>query len=401
MSVTDQNESQKVNALFKAIEEGDPVAINKLLESNIDLEQTDHLGQTPLLMAVGLGNIEIANILLKAGASVSCCIAEDLISQGLMWSAISERNAKIVDFLLEHGINVNQRLREDEDETFLIIAALEGDLETVKKLVERGADVNLLSRKNAFALMNAACQGWQEIYEYLAPLTSEELRYVAERELPAGLKYRERKENKLVNELFSGIAKQDPEAVLATIKKGVDINAFSENGNTALNIAANWGFVTIVRVLIEAGANVNLGEEDEGETPLMIAASRSTIVRTKSYIGDIGQLEVMRLLIEAGADVNAKTDDGWTALIYAALAGSLEAVNMLLEADADVNTRTYDGLTALMNAVDSGSIEVVNVLLEAGANINYKNNYQDTALTIAQERSHTEIVQILLEAGAK
>lgn len=193
MSPSNEKKSSQVTALFKAIKDADLIGITKLLDNEIDLEQKDESGLTPLFLAVDLDNLEIAKVLLNAGADSSC------FNEHIMGSAIYRRKLDIVSFLIDAGFNVNLRFQENEDRTALMEAAKIGDINMVKKLVEHGADVNAVSRKNHFALMNAACQGWQEIYDYLAPLTSKELRYWAEKALPSGLIYRNRKDDKLLS----------------------------------------------------------------------------------------------------------------------------------------------------------------------------------------------------------
>lgn len=349
------------NALFQAIKNGDLETVKSLLNSELDLDKTDECGYKPLLLAVNFGNIEIAKLLLEAGASSDCCDAQSMVN------SIENRRPDLLLFLIEAGIDINQRLVENEDRTVLTEAARAGDINIVKTLVEHGADVNAVSRKNHFALMNAACQGWQEIYDYLAPLTSPQLRYRAEKELPAGLAYRKRKDDKLLGEFITAAATGDIDTVRAAIEKKVNVNAFDVDGSTALFIAANWGYVSIVRALIEAGANVNLGAEDNRETPLMIAASRTALKKNKVYVGELGQVEVIKLLIEAGANVNAKTDEGWTALIAAANAGSVEAVELLLKAGANAKHKTRSRETALNMALERGYQEIIQLLRAAGA----------------------------------
>ena len=114
----------------------------------------------------------------------------------------------------------------------------------------------------------------------------------------------------------------------------------------------------------------------------------------------LGYLEVVRMLLEAGADMNAENQDRSTALMFAAHNGHLEVVQVLLEAGADKNAAKQDGATALMFAAHNGHLEVVQVLLEAGADKNAAKQDGATALMLAAEDGHLEVVQVLLEAGA-
>lgn len=347
--------------LFEAIKSNDLATLNEILKTKIDLEQTDTDGCTPTQVAINYKNIEIAKALINAGAKF---ISFD---EHTIDSTIYSRRLDVLNFLIEMGIDVNTKFRDNKNRTALIEAANIGDIDIVKKLVESGADVNAISNQNQFALNNAASQGWQEIYDYLAPLTSPELRYIAQKSLPTGLTYRKRKDDKLLNQLINAVVKRNPKAIIKAINDGVDIDAFDETGSTALFLAANWGCVDIVRFLIEAGADVNRGDEDDKETPLMIAAARTNLYGNKIYIGDNGHIEVMKLLIKAGANVNAKSSFGWTALMGAANAGSIEAVKLLLKSGANPKHRSADKDTALSRAKEAGYADVVKLLREAGA----------------------------------
>jgi hypothetical protein len=69
-----------------------------------------------------------------------------------------------------------------------------------------------------------------------------------------------------------------------------------------------------------------------------------------------GDTAKVKILLDAGADVNAKDDDGVTVLMWAVLSSSVEAVRILLEAGADVTAKANDGSTARMLAPDNSEI---------------------------------------------
>lgn len=75
-----------------------------------------------------------------------------------------------------------------------------------------------------------------------------------------------------------------------------------------------------------------------------------------------GNLEIMKLLIKAGADVNLQMEEGYTALMDAALAGNIDAVKMLVEAGADVNIKDIYQEHALSMAAHNAQEEVFNYL---------------------------------------
>lgn len=138
--------------------------------------------------------------------------------------------------------------------------------------------------------------------------------------------------------------------------EGVDPNASYGDGTTALHEAAEAGDVSLVRALIEAGADVSATTRIGAYTPLHLAAAA-------------GHAEVVRTLLEAGADADASTDTGdAVSLHFAAAAGDVASIRALVEAGADVDARESRwGQTPLVFAVYRDRLEAVQALLDAGA----------------------------------
>ena len=149
--------------------------------------------------------------------------------------------------------------------------------------------------------------------------------------------------------------------LLLALALGISANQLSaaEAGGgddaTALIMAAQDGHVEAVRLLLAAGANVNL-QAQNGVTALIMAAQN-------------GHADVIRLLLANGANVNMQRPNGGTALMSAAYNGHADVIRLLLAAGANVDMQRSDGVTALMSAAYNGHVEAVRLLLAAGAEL--------------------------------
>ena len=112
------------------------------------------------------------------------------------------------------------------------------------------------------------------------------------------------------------------------------------------------------QVLIDAGADIEM-ENDMGHSPLNWVC----------YSGE-GDLSVVKMLVEAGAEVRASVDAGLTCLRLAAGSGHTETVRYLVGfPQVDVNHKDNDGYTAVLAAAVENHADVVEVLIDAGADI--------------------------------
>jgi beta-lactamase regulating signal transducer with metallopeptidase domain len=123
-----------------------------------------------------------------------------------------------------------------------------------------------------------------------------------------------------------------------------------------LIVAARSGNKDMVRVLVEAGADVNAASRYD-ESPLM-AAARS------------GDKDMVKLLLDHGADPNLAQAHIGTPLMAAVQAGNADIVRLLIKAGADVNADAPDDGTALTAAVRAGNVDIVRLLIDLGASIN-------------------------------
>ncbi|MGE0207067.1 MAG: ankyrin repeat domain-containing protein [Candidatus Babeliales bacterium] len=113
-----------------------------------------------------------------------------------------------------------------------------------------------------------------------------------------------------------------------------------------------------------------------------------------------GYSTIVKLLLQAGMDVNASERDGQTALIAASQAGHKELVELLLAHGADVNKPGEYRGTALAAAAFCGHAGIVELLLKHGAQVNSMCQNQITPLLCALIKRNKQIIKLLLKAGA-
>lgn len=152
---------------------------------------------------------------------------------------------------------------------------------------------------------------------------------------------------------------------------------------SALMKAVKKNDVAQVRQLIAQRVNVN--EPDSGgDLPLIMAAY-------------LGHAEIVRLLLDAGADVKA-VDPGMkaTALHAAAYAGRTEAAQLLIDAGVEIDKQgPKNGYTALHDAIWQNNIDTARVIIQAGADLTLRSHENQTPLEMARARKRKEIAAMI------
>jgi ankyrin repeat protein len=227
------------------------------------------------------------------------------------------------------GTSVN-----DDD---LIHAALEGDEDAVKILLDDGAEVDQHGAYGLTPLSWAVRKGHEAVVDLL-------------------------------------------------IDAAADVNAITYGNVTLLILAAQNGHNAVAELLLKAGASVN-DVGGGGYSPLILA------VRACHGVA-IG------FLLRKGAKVDQRDTDGFTALSWAIQQGQEAVAEVLLNAGASVNGERGDDHTPLMLAAQEGHYGVVKILLANGAEVDRSDADDFTALSWARWGGHEAVVKLLDEASS-
>lgn len=379
-----EDEQGEKTALIAAITNGHVEVVKTLLLDGATVNPKIWRENIPLVVAAQKGHPKIVRALIDAGANVNQWFGYTALNE-----AVIEGNTEVVKILIEAGANVNQT--DEDGHTVLMTAAYYGYLEIVKLLVKAGADVNAWGQGDT-PLLRAADGGQREVYDFLYPLISEDIRRRGEKDIDKGVKRKERWQKQDIEDFIDAAMYGNLEVVKAAIAKGIDINAIGSEGQTALMYAANFVHIPVVQALIDAGSDLDILSEDgglgEGMTALMHVAG--------SFFATGKRAEVVKMLVDAGANVNLKGEEGFTALMRAAVAGYADSTKALIEAGADLNLRDDNGNTAMMLAEDNSHSKIVRLLKDAGAS---EEGMNEIALIEAASQGNVEEVRILLQAG--
>lgn len=210
------------------------------------------------------------------------------LNQLLIDAARKNENLSSQDIhsLLSLGVEIDGR--DSKGWTALMYAAQNGNLETVKTLIEEHqADVNALSHDGGTALMCAAINGKSCVVDLL-------------------------------------------------LKHEANVNVATDTGWTALMGATKKDHYFIAKTLLEHGADANAAT-NQGFTALMF------------YTVDHGYTTMTQLLLDHGADVNARCKEGYTSLMYATSNGNFNSAELLLDYGADGNAADNKGKTAIQH----------------------------------------------------
>ena len=490
---------------------GDAAAVASLLDAGADVNVPQRDGATALHWAVYSNRPDLAALLIDADADV---MARNRAGVGPLTLAAEAGNAAMVERLLDAGADPRETLPNGE--TALMMAARTGDPDTIDLLINRGAEIDAReTKRGTTALMWAAAYGSRQAVQalvdrgadvslrsdstqqarrpYLAPTPKERideyLRGVGQAgttlaagpgsgddtaETPVRSAGSETGEAFAVSAVvepvtavaqrvtevvgdptqppdvvgdFGGYGRERPvtggltaavfaarhgdiETVRILLDAGADVNQVTEYGWTALLTATQNRYYQLGKYLLQRGADPAIANKG-GWTPLYLATDNRNIENGDypTRQPDMDHMDYIELLLDHGADPNARMmsstetrtifthqwlrEEGATPFWRAAQSSDTELMQRLLDAGADPLIATDNGTTALMVAAGIGwvegvthewsreqNVQTVDWLLGLGADVNARDLDGRTALMGAAHKGRSEVVQILVDHGA-
>jgi ankyrin repeat protein len=392
-------------ALHWAVQANDVELVDLLIRAGAKPSVANKAGAVPMLLACQNGNAEIIERLLAAGADPNADLTE-FGDTGLM---LASRTGKLdaVKVLLDHNSKVNS-VEKWGGTTALMWAVAEKHPDVVKVLIERGADVNAKS----YYVPSASGRG----FEGTTPVPPK-----------PGQKIEEFASGMLTPLMFAA-RENDLESAKLLVKSGADINTQGGDGKDALSLAFFDGSYDVAGFLIDSHANLNQ-KDAQRFTPLFWAVDRRNMETAPNFpwMETRDPLPLIKKLLDGGADPNAvinstpraRMREGSPRIVYAtaltraALAGDIELVKLLLAHGADPHVVSSDRETTLMAACGTGFIngyhrqrspaerlEVVKLLIDLGEDVNAADSYGITPLMVAANLGDIEVVKYLISKGA-
>ena len=388
-SIVNKKYENDETPLFRAAKKGHSKIVDILLQhkaADVDSINGDE-GSTPLIAAAENAEKETAELLVKRNANVNI---QKRSGPQRGWSALmcvsAKGRDKIAKTLLDHGAMIDiegdidpsslRFIKETIIEcggghkctwTALMIACYKGDRSILQLLVKHGADINKQNDEGMSPLMFAVLEHqimvkWfindDNIYDSI----------IIHAVLEQGARVDLRLRNGGLSALMIASRLGNTATVELLLTYGAYVNARSMNGWSALMFANENGHEKTAQKLKKYGGKAYPIQPNDSETKkwleLVIACENGCTEK------------VIQLLKNDGVDVNmTDEDDGWSLLMIVSRSGYPELAKVLLEHGVDVNVKTTIGLSALMFATQNGQTETIKVLCSYGANINELYSY--------------------------
>ena len=319
--------SAKGAPLVYAVKTGNFTRVEELKAKGYDLNSYSVTGQTPFHEALAVGNIRMAQHLVKLGANPLLPLKEPHIYKNPIHLAIHKNIVNAIGYLKALGFGLNEV--EENGWTPLDHAVNKNNPEMVKALIEAGADPLLSSQNNRNIAVNAVADRKTDVVKALLL-------------------------NPRAHAAFSdafykqaGVGKIDPPLIMAASRKyheitklilscGFNINQRDAGGRTPLHHAVLNQDIDLLKGLLKRGADINDVKDKDGMNPFHLLCMRPQTSGQEFFD------EAFELFLDYGADINcdmkpSEDKDGMylSVLDYALCNRLPEVAGKFLDAGAD------------------------------------------------------------------
>nr|XP_042907959.1 uncharacterized protein LOC107440000 [Parasteatoda tepidariorum] len=334
-----------------------------LVNLGINIEMKNIYGHTPLHIACMFNNLPIVQYLTDNSANLNI---PDKIGFSPLHYAVDSNNLELVKILFASG-KCSLNSMTSEGDTALCLASKSNYAEITEFLIKNKADVN-----DGDPLYKALVQGSQDTCIIL----------LQNKFIDIEKQFKDKGETLLQTASLKGLER--------LVSCFLDKKRLSKsvNINESLFSAIQYGYVDIVILLLNHGADVNIVFENH-ITPLLLAAS-------------LGHSKIMQVLLDRGADFNKLDLEGRSSIELAIMHGHLDSVKLFLQNETvDVNEKINGDYTLLHIAVQCGNLDVVKFLMNENASLNVANEIGSKPVHVAVQAGHLHIVKHFLQCDEK
>ncbi|WP_264688569.1 ankyrin repeat domain-containing protein [Wolbachia endosymbiont (group B) of Catoptria pinella] len=416
--------------LLAAVQDGDFNKVKDLVNQGANINIKDNDDKTPLHYASqSFHHLDIVKYLISkdadidakdnndrtpldvADSSIIKILRQAYLDKELLLTVKSEDDLKTINSLIAKGINGG------EDRHGAYYFAWEGNLDTVKLIVEGEGSVNVADKYGCTLLHWSALKGHSDIAKLLvnkgANVNAKDILGRTPMHFAVMNNHKDIQDVYGRGSTYTTAESNDEEVIQLFLMRGASINEADKNGETPLHLASWGGHLDTLQHLINNGANIGT-KDSSGKTPLDIARDKghnnlvrylqqTQLILDKQLLIAIGNsdLNKVRDLVAQGANIDANDKNGNTLLYSAAEIGDLNLVKLLLDNGANIEAKNgkYQA-TPLHGAVLNEKLSVVKLLLDRSANVNAEDKDNWTPLHYAADTNSLDIVKVLVDAHA-
>mmetsp|Transcript_16232 Transcript_16232/g.35080 ORF Transcript_16232/g.35080 Transcript_16232/m.35080 type:complete len:935 (-) Transcript_16232:2103-4907(-) len=405
--------SDNISALMTASVGGHDNAVKLLLENGADARYADGEGVTPLMNAAENGTASVLKLLVESPSAKKDAETKgnyvDLVSNTgftALIIACAHGHSGAIEYLLKDA-KADVNAMHETHVTPLMYAAASGHIEAMKLLLDVGkVSVDEFHTNGGSALLEAATGGAGEAMTFLLDRGAKPDLIDQDGVTPLhAVTSKGDYEGTLA--LLVSLKK-----VMSKDELVAHINLPSHSGGTAVMFAAAGGHPKCTKLMIDEGADVNAIATATPDylDKLAVMIEEGTVDPTEDphvdgvtgvhVAAEEGHLECVNLLIEAGADVTVLDEEDRTPLLLAVKGNYGEVASALVKAGADSNTPYVDdegeSHNLLMDSIIVENADFALLLIEHGADLYYKDDHQVTTLLQAAHRGIANVTEALL-----